>query len=169
MATNKKQPENFNVKGKVIAIHDANDFKTDFENRGEWLVELDTEFSTLKNGEPATTTRFAIQPFSLVDTASKFVKELAKGKSFKGNNLPRPFVVTCLQGAEITIARTFRQAGEARQYGDGVYNTDCYTSEIVSIVPNIDPEDKQLFIMPQLLRWYQGETATAPVAMPNPW
>lgn len=169
MATNKKQPENFEVKGKIVGIVDAADFKTDFENRGEWLVELDTEFSTLKNGEPATTTRFAIQPFNLVDTASKFVKELAKAKSFKGNNLPRPFVVTCLCGAEIIIARTFRQAGEARQFADGVYNTDCYTSEIKLINPHIDPEDKQLFIMPQLMRWYQGETATNPVAMPNPW
>lgn len=86
-----------------------------------------------EHGEEVETDVFSMDTFALTRSLRGVSRDFLKWSLRKGADLTAGEIGMLFFGAEIEIERVLRKAGEARQYGEGTYERDTYTTEIKSV------------------------------------
>lgn len=86
-----------------------------------------------EHGEEVETDVFSMDNFALTRSLRAASRDFLKWSLRKGSDLTAGEIGMLLFGAEIEIERTLRKEGDARQYGEGTYERDTYTTEIKSV------------------------------------
>lgn len=86
-----------------------------------------------EHGEEVETDVFSMDAFALTRSLRAASRDFLKWSLRKGSDLTAGEIGMLLFGAEIEIERVLRKEGEARQYGEGTYERDTYTTEIKKV------------------------------------
>ena len=93
----------------------------------EELIQLD------ENGKETKVNQFSLQEFNLRQQLTKVCKEYRKYLLLSNGHLESGQVGMLLFGATLTIKRELAKAGTPRKFGEGTYERDTYTTEIVAV------------------------------------
>lgn len=86
-----------------------------------------------EHGEEIETDVFSMDAFALTRALRAASRDFLKWSLRKGADLTAGEIGMLLFGSEIEIERVLRKEGEARQYGEGTYERDTYTTEIKKV------------------------------------
>jgi len=129
-------------------------------------VNIETEEELLQldeNGNENKVNFFSLQEFNLRQQLTKCCKEYRKYLLLSNGHLESGQIGMLLFGATLSIVRTLRKAGEPRQNGDGVYERDTYSTEIVDVEIGEDA------MIEDLRASIRENKAMARVAIANPF
>lgn len=142
----------------VTLVTESNKFvgRVNIETEEE-LIQLD------ENGNETKVTQFSLQEFALRQQLTKSCKEFRKYLLLSNGNLEAGQIGMLLFGATLDITRTLKKAGEPRQFGEGVYERDTYTTEIVNVELGEDA------MLEDLRASIRENKAMARVSMANPF
>lgn len=96
----------------------------------ESLCQLD------ENGVESFVQQFSLQSFAMRQQLKAVSKDYCKYLLLANGHLESGQVGMLLFGAELEIKRVLRHKDEPRQYGEGTYERDVYSTEIVSVTVN---------------------------------
>lgn len=111
--------------------------------KGRVNFEIEEELTQLdENGNEVKVSQFSLQEFAMRQQLTKVCKEYRKALLRANGHLAAGQVGMLLFGATLTINRSLAKAGEPRKFGEGTYERDTYTTEIVGV--EISKDDAML-------------------------
>lgn len=133
-----QRPADVTITTKVLAVRKGAKF-----GKVRLIFAIDKQLDGFdENGNPTTRTDFsldcynALQQLAALDSNIALANAMAMGEMIK----PQIFALA-LNNAEITITRTYKFAGEARETGNAgdTYQRDCWKTTITKVKANVLP------------------------------
>ena len=133
--------------------------------KGRVNFEIEEELTQLDEyGNEKQVSQFSLQEYAMRQQLTKACKEYRKALLRADGHLSAGQVGMVLMGATLTINRRLAKAGEPRKFGEGIYERDTYTTEIVGV--EINEAD---IMLDDLAASIREDKAMARCAVANPF